>query len=216
MIKRLFPYGTALLSLGALFFVLAKLAPEVGQGYVQKIFFFHVPSAFAMYGCLSLGAIFSGLYLFQRRPNFDRWAQASMQGAILFGLIVMVSGPIWAKPIWGVYWTWDPRLTTTFIVFILMLAYFFVRGLFKDRQQNDRAALVGAILALFAICDVPIIHLSVKLWRGIHPSVIRNPNGLPPDYQLGLELMTLAFLLVAGLYVWLFYRILELEESSNA
>lgn len=216
MVALLLPVATLILSGFSLLFVLLNLAPEAGQGFVQKIFFFHVPSAFAMYGCLAVAGFASALFLAQRKPEMDRLARSSMAGAILFGCIVMISGPIWAKPIWGVYWTWDPRLTTTFVVFVLMLAYFFTRKLFNDRQQSHRGAIVGAILAIIAVLDIPLIHLSVKLWRGVHPSVLRNPEGLPGDYQLALELMTVSFLGLAAMYVWLLNRIIKAEESLNA
>jgi len=212
----LLPIGTLAVSTISLLFILLALAPEAGQGFVQKIFFFHVPSAFAMYACLLVSGLASGLFLAQRKKSMDALARASMSGAVLFGIIVMISGPIWAKPIWGVYWTWDPRLTTTFVVFVLMIAYFFTRKIFDDRQQSERGALVGSILAIIAVLDIPLIHFSVKLWRGVHPSVLRNADGLPPDYRLGLELMTLSFLLIAGLFVWTLFKVMKAEETLNA
>jgi heme exporter protein C len=206
-------YG--LLSYG-LYFVLMELPPEASQGFVHKIFFFHVPSAFSMYFGLISGAILSGIYLFERKKIFDQLARACMYTATFFSIIVITSGPIWAKPIWGVYWTWDPRLTTTFVVFILLVGYCFVRYLFKERENHpQRGALIGAILAIFAVLDIPLVHFSVKLWRGIHPSVVQNKEGLPPDFRTGLELMSLALLVMAALTTYLFYKLIWLTEMKD-
>lgn len=217
MNKFWFLFGlTFIVFMGALLYVLLQLPPEASQGYVQKIFFFHVPSAFAMYGCLLVGGIFSSIYLFEKKLRYDQWARASLYTATFFAAVVMVSGPVWAKPIWGVYWTWDPRLTTTFVVFILLIGYCFVRSIYsQDVGGQKKAPVIGAVLAILALLDVPLIHLSVKLWRGVHPSVIRNPQGLPPDFQRGLELMVLALFLLAAVLVWLFFKIIRLKEYDH-
>ncbi len=199
--------------LGGLWFVMMGLAPEASQGYAQKIFFLHVPSAFAMYLTLGAGAILSIVYLIERKKNLDLAARACMMTATVFATAVLVSGPIWAKPIWGVYWTWDPRLTTSFIIFILLLAYVFVRQIFEEREsQTDRGALVGAIISIFALIDIPLIHFSVKLWRGVHPSVLKTEGGLPDDYRLGLEIMIVGIFLFATLMSILLYRFLKIRE----
>lgn len=208
---------TAVSLAGSMFYVLMGLGPEASQGLVQKIFFFHVPAAFSMYLTMLSGTIFSILYLREKKPSYDQAARASMYVALFFSCIVLVSGPIWAKPIWGVYWTWDPRLTTSFVVFILLLAYAFVRLLFEERESlSNRGALVGAILSIFALADAPLIHLSVKLWRGVHPSVLRNPEGLPDDYRTALELMSLSFFLLAGLLSLLMYKILKIQDAHKS
>ncbi|MBN8462822.1 MAG: cytochrome c biogenesis protein CcsA [Dechloromonas sp.] len=202
--------------LGALSYVLLWLPPEAQQGFVQKIFFFHVPAAFAMYICLIVGAIYSCLYLYEKKLNYDQWARATLYVATIFATVVIVSGPIWAKPIWGVYWTWDPRLTTAFIVFILLLAYCFVRALFHDREGlSRRTSIIGAIIAVLAVLDIPLIHFSVQLWRGIHPSVLRNPEGLPDSFRTGLEVMMLAVFLLAAHLVDLILRTIKLQDRQE-
>jgi len=205
--------AAALCSLGSFAYILLGLPPEASQGFVQKIFFFHVPAAFTMYATLTVACAASILYLIQRRPAHDFIARAAMRVSFLFACIVIFSGPIWAKPIWGVYWTWDPRLTTSFVVFVLLIAYLSVRRIFDSLQLPARGALIGAILSIFALLDVPLIHFSVKLWRGIHPSVLKDPNGLPDDYRLGLELMIFSFFLIASCLFWIFWKI---EERKNA
>jgi heme exporter protein C len=204
-----------IVNLGGFAYVLLGIPFEASQGAVQKIFFFHVPAAFCMYAGLFAAAVGSVVYLIKKSSVADCVARAGMKTAFVFGLIVLTSGPLWAKPIWGVYWTWDPRLTTTFVVFLLILGYLFARNIFDDRQAQARGALVGAILALLAVAHVPIIHLSVKLWRGVHPSVLRNPEGLPPTYSLGLQIMILAFFLLAFGLGYLFYQTEKGEEASH-
>lgn len=202
--------------LSGLGYVLLMLPLEAQQGFVQKIFFLHVPSAFAMYLGLLMSAVFSGLYLWEKERRYDHLAHASMRVALLFCAVVLVSGPLWAKPIWGVYWDWDPRLTTTFVVFVLIVAYLSVRRVFERQGVDEkRTSLVCALIAIFALLDVPLIHFSVKLWRGLHPSVLRNPDGLPPAFRTGLELMSIGILLLAGLLIWIQFRILQYAERTK-
>lgn len=195
--------------LGGLAFVLLGLGAEATQGLAQKIFFFHVPAAFAMYLAVLVGAVTAIIYLVDRQIKWDLWSRAAMKMALVFGTIVLVSGPIWAKPIWGVYWTWDPRLTTSFIIFMLLVCYQFVR-FYIDSQE--RAALVGAIIASLSLVDIPLIHFSVKIWRGVHPSVLRNPDGLPPAFRSALEFMVLATFALCILWIWIQYRIYSVEH----
>jgi len=208
-----FLYGASgLATTASLAYVFLALAPEASQGFVQKIFFFHLPAAFSMYLCLFVGLIGSLGYLIKRNNRFDEWARAGMSTSLIFSFVVLASGPIWAKPIWGVYWTWDPRLTTSFIIFVLQLAYVFSRRAFDERRQYSRSALVGAILCLIAVLDIPLIHFSVKLWRGVHPSVIRNPDGLPEDYRRALEMMTGSFFLLAALFIIIFHLYFQIQN----
>lgn len=193
--------------------MLLLLPEEKTQGLVQKIFYFHVPSAFCMYAFLVLGAIFSGMYLYDKRPFYDHIAKAGMYTATVFGCLVIGSGPIWAKPIWGVYWTWDPRLTTSFIVFVLLIAYVFARRLLDDRERATRkSALVGAILSILAVLDIPLIHFSAKLMRGLHPSVLGEKDGLTPEFQRGLEMMILSCFFLGALICICLFRFFRIQQ----
>jgi heme exporter protein C len=203
-------YFASILSLlASLTFVLLYIPAEASQGFVQKIFFFHVPAAFTMYLSLILGALYSAVFLYTRKEHFDLLAKTFITTALCFASIVIISGPIWAKPIWGVYWTWDPRLTTTFLIFVLLVGYMLVRRLIADKTK---AALISSLIALIAVADVPIIHWSVKLWRGVHPSVLSNKEGLPSSYIQGLEYMSMSFFLLGGLLSWIFYRIFLIQQ----
>jgi len=199
--------------LTSLIYVLLFLPFEKTQGVVQKIFYFHVPSAFSMYAFLILGAIMAVFYLIDRRVIYDHISKAAMYTACLFAGLVITSGPIWAKPIWGVYWTWDPRLTTTFIVFILLLAYVFARQVLEDRERGGmKSSVIGAILAIFAVVDIPLIHFSVRLWRGIHPAVLKDPHGLTPAFARGLQVMIMSVFLLATLICLLIFKYLQLKQ----
>lgn len=198
----------------SLFYVLFSLPPEQTQGFVQKIFFFHVPSAFAMYLLAVVGMIFSILYLFLKKNFYDQLARANLYIACLFGALVMISGPIWAKPIWGVYWTWDPRLTTSLILFVLLIAYVVVRQLFHE-SSPQKAARIGAVISIFAVVDIPLVHLSAKLLRGLHPSVLNNPEGLPDSFRTGLEMMVLSFFLLASLLVFISFKLICLNDRAQ-
>lgn len=203
--------------LGSLWYILFMLPFEKTQGVVQKIFFFHVPSAFCMYVFLILGAFFSVYFLFDRKKIFDQLAQAGMYTATCFATLVITSGPVWAKPIWGVYWTWDPRLTTSFIVFILLIAYCFTRVSLKDHTSlSQKAPVIGSILAILAVVDIPIIHFSVKIWRGLHPSVLKNPDGLAPEYLKALELMILSMFLFSALIFIMIFRYLKVRDELQS
>lgn len=203
--------------LGSLAYTLFFVPMERSQGIVQKIFYFHVPSAFTMYVFLVIAMTASIAYLINRKRILDHVARASMVTATLFGALVIFSGPIWAKPIWGVYWTWDPRLTTTFVVFVLMVAYHLTRhSLQSSPRLQDKAPIIGAILAILAVLDIPLIHFSVKIWRGLHPSVLKNKDGLAPPFQRAFESMTLSiFLFSALIFISVFYYLKLKSEVSE-
>lgn len=202
-----FWFGSAgpLLGLGLILLVggLAAVgaAPvEALQGPPQKIFYLHVPmawTAFLLFGGVLIAGI---MYLVRKTPFWDQSGHglASAGFAALTG--VLVTGPIWAKPIWGAWWVWEPRLTTTFILWCLFAAYHLIR---LTRGNDGWTARVCAVLGIFAFADIPIIHLSVLWWRTLHPQpvVMRQGDvggGLDPSMRLPLMLM-FAALLVIGL-----------------
>lgn len=186
-----------ILLLGGLAAVLA--APvEALQGPPQKIFYLHVPmawTAFLLFGGVLIAGI---MYLVRKTPFWDQAGHglASAGFAALTG--VLVTGPIWAKPIWGAWWVWEPRLTTTFVLWCLFAAYHLIRWI---RGNDGWAARVCAVLGIFAFADIPIIHLSVLWWRTLHPQpvVMRQGDvggGLDPSMRLPLILMFAALLAI--------------------
>jgi len=142
---------------------------EAAQGLAQKIFYWHVGSAITMQIFFAMAGLFSLFYLVTKKIKFDRWALSFVEVGFLFCTIVLLTGPIWAKPIWGVWWTWEPRLTSTLFIWMIFLGYFILRGSFTDPGKKRT---FSAILAIFGCLDIPIIFFSVRLWRGVHPSVL--------------------------------------------
>jgi heme exporter protein C len=155
---------------------------EVNQGLAQKIFYIHVPSAFmALWVAVPLTGLASVLYLWLNDPRLDRFAAASAEVASVFCGVVLTTGPIWGKPIWGTWWTWDGRLTLTLFLFLLLLGYHTLRAAIRDPAERAR---FSAVLGIMGVVLVPFIHLSVYLWRGLHPKpVVLKPSepSLPPE-----------------------------------
>jgi heme exporter protein C len=184
---------------------------EARMGIVQKIFYFHVPSAYAMYlgatACL-LGSIG---YLSRSSDASDALAQAGAEVAVVFGSIVLTTGPLWGAKAWGTFWTWDPRLTTELLSVLIYVSYLVLRAFAGDGDGERRFA---AALGILGASILPIIHFSVQKWGGQHPMVITGRGGglHDPTMKLALSLGFLAFTLLAILLVWARTR-LELVRS---
>jgi heme exporter protein C len=192
--------GTALLVLATLYVAFVVAPVELQMGIVQKIFYFHVPSAYAMYIGFVASALGSALYLFKRDPKWDALGVAGAEVGTLFCLIVLVTGPLWARKAWGVWWTWDPRLTTTLLAGMIFMAYLALRSMGEAGEVEKRFA---AGLALFGIIDLPLIHYSVQRWRGVHPTVITGKGGgLESEMYWALWLGFAAFTGLAILLIW--------------
>lgn len=193
--------------LGMIFFY----APiEKTQGMVQKIFYVHVSSALTMYLGYFIAFVMSIRYLIRKRVNDFYIAKSAIEVGYLFTCIVLLTGPVWAKPIWGTYWTWEPRLTTTFVLWLIYTAYLLFQS--YAMQERKRVETLSSIIAIIAFLDVPLIHFSVKLWRGVHPSVIRNKDGLPPSMQATLIVSLCVMFL---LFAYLFRHRLFLEKLTQ-
>lgn len=193
------------LALGAIFLFVPT---DRVQGVVQRIFYFHVPLAIVTFVAFGFTAVASALYLWRNDPKWDRRAYASAELGVLYCTLVLVTGPIWAKPIWGTWWTWDARLTTTLILWLIYIAYLMLRNLTTDPEQGARfAAILGVVGAL----DIPIINRSVYWWRTIHPAVLVTREGgtglTDPRMQLTL---LVAFVALLVLFLWL----LKLRSSQ--
>ena len=186
---------------------------EQQMGIVQKIFYFHVPSAYAMYVAFLISAVSSAIYLVKRKPGADAWAVAGAEVGMIFCLAMLISGPLWARKAWGVWWTWDPRLTTTLLAGMIFAAYLALRSFGAAGEVEKRFA---AGLAVLGILDLPIIHYSVQRWRGQHPTVITNKGGgLHPDMTTTLLISLATFTLLVILLLWTRAR-LENQRAAVA
>src|SRR3989442_1297335 len=144
------------------------------QGPAQKIYYLHVPAAIWAETAMVLVGLGSIFYLFLKDRRLDRFAAASAEVGTVFAAIVLTTGPIWGKPIWGTWWTWDARLTSTLLLFFLYIGYLLLRGAVRDPALGARYA---AVLGICGMCLVPFIHLSVYLFRTLHPQpIILKPS----------------------------------------
>jgi heme exporter protein C len=167
MLKRLFlpALVVAAVMLAVSPYFVARAPLETTMGLVQKIFYYHVPSAMVMFVAAFVCGIASALYLFGRRPGADRVAVAAAEIVVLFGIIVLVTGPLWARKAWGVWWQWDARLTSTLVLWMIFNAYLLLRK--YGGPGSDRLA---AGVALFGMANVPFVYWSVNVWRTVHPT----------------------------------------------
>ena len=169
-------------------------------GVAQKILYFHAPAGYAMYLCGGVCLVASALYLMGASDTRDAVAKASAECAVVFGGMMLVSGPLWAKKAWGVYWTWDPRLTTT-LLSVLIYTSIVVLRTFGGNGDAERR--FSAALGILGTVNLPIIHYSVQKWGGNHPTVItKGGGGLDPDMRYALMVGFVAFTLFAILLLW--------------
>ncbi len=182
----------ALLSLG-LVFALWLSPPDAYQGEYVRILYVHAPSAVAAYTAAAVTCVFGALYLRRRQLKYDHVAQAGAELVVLFSGLTLVSGMVWGKPVWGVWWAWDARLVTTGLLFLLYLGCVLVRGLSDD---PERGRSLAAVVGIVGFLDVPIVHYSVVWFRTLHqpPSIGPGKLAMAPEMLFPLVLNTLAYL----------------------
>ncbi len=171
---------------------------EAVQGPAQKILYIHAPAAWVAFMAFGLVALVSGLYLWLREDRLDRIAEASAEVGVMFTTVVLTTGPIWGKPIWGAYWTWDARLTLTLFLWFIYVAYLVLRGAVEDRDVRAR---YSAVLGILGALLIPFIHLSVYLFRTLHPQPILMKPSAPSLPGEMLTTLLLAFASFTLLYV---------------
>lgn len=198
------------LLLTSLYMVFFVAPVEVQMGIVQKIFYFHVPSAFAMYLGWGITAAATLIYLAKRPKWADALAVAAAEVGMLFCLLVLITGPLWARKAWGVYWTWDPRLTSTLAAGMIYLSYLSLRS-FGEAGEAEK--LFASALALFGIPILFIVHYSVERWRGAHPTVIREGGGGLATEMVAPFLVSIAAILTLALV--LIYTRYRLERRRQ-
>jgi heme exporter protein C len=178
---------------------------EAKQGAAQKIFYVHAPSAFvALYFAFALMAVASALYLWLRDERLDLLAESAAEVGLVFTTTVLVTGPIWGKTVWGTWWTWDARLTATLFLWFLIVGYLVLRGAVDDEAMRAR---YSAVLALLAAVLIPFIHLSVYMFRTLHPRPIVFKPSAP---SLSPEMLH-TFLLALGSMILFFVALLRVR-----
>jgi heme exporter protein C len=215
--RRALPPLVCAVMLVALWLVFMVVPTEREMGIVQRIFYFHVGSAWVAFLGFFLVAGASAVYLWNGARRADRLAEATAEVGVLFCTLVLVTGPIWARPVWGVWWTWDPRLTMTVILWAIYASYLMLRAF---GGEDDAVRRYAAVLGIIGVLDVPIIMVSVRLLRGIHPAVItRNEGGsglVDPWMRAGLGVSALALVLLAAWLIALRMRTARLGEELAA
>lgn len=192
---------TLVMMIAAIFMVFVYVPTDAQQGIVQRIFYFHVPCAWVAFAAFALVAISGVFYLWFGDQVWDDLGYAAAEIGMLFCTLVLVTGSIWAKPIWGAWWTWDSRLTTTLVLWLLYAGYLTLRITADEIPQAGRFA---AVVGIVAAADVPVIIVSVRLWRTIHPAVIvtrQGGHGLEDPRMIATLLVSMAA--VTSLCVWL-------------
>lgn len=206
--------ASCLSMLTALYMVFVYAPTEAEQGIVQRIFYFHLPCAWVAFLSFGIVAVAGALYLWLGHKLWDDLSYAAAELGMLFCTLVLVTGSIWAKPIWGVWWSWDSRLTTTFILWLLYGSYLLLRAFADD---TDEVARFAAVLGIVGVLDIPIIIISVRLWRTIHPAVLltrQGEHGLQDPRMVATLLVSLgAFTIV---FVWLLWlRVVTLRMHTR-
>lgn len=155
--------------LAALYMVGFHAPVEREQGVVQKIFYFHVPSAWVAFLAFFVVFLFSFRYLTSRDKRWDNRAAAAAEVGVMFCTLVLVTGPVWAKPVWGIWWTWDPRLTLTLVLWLIYVAYLLLRHYVAAAEKR---ATLSAVLGIIGFVDVPLVYFAIRWWRTQHPQPV--------------------------------------------
>src|SRR5271154_5387183 len=207
-------------------FVLASAVMMIFAGYaalfiapdektmhaIQRIFYFHVPSAISAFIPFFIVFIANTAYLVTRQPKWDWLGVAGAEVGVACCTVVLITGPIWARPVWGIWWTWDARLTSTFILWLLYITYLLLRGLLEDPQ---RRATLSAIFGIFAFLDVPLVYMSNRLWRTQHPApVIFGGPDSSLDPTMG-KVLGLCMLAMTGVMLLLLIQRYRLERLRH-
>ena len=187
-------------------------APDRDMGNLQKIMYVHVPAAWTAFLAFTYVFGTSVAYLWKRDLKYDLLAAAAAETGVVLTGLTLALGSIWGRPTWGVWWTWDPRLTTTAILFMIFAGYLALRSFVEDDEQRARWSAAVGILGFI---NVPIVYFSVQWWRTIH-QVQSTPATVDPLYKLGLRLNAFAFLFLMIFFIALRYHAARLERAAEA
>ncbi len=178
------------LMMTALYLVFVYVPTEKEMGIVQRIFYLMVPMGWLALLSFLVVFISSILYLVKRKSKWDILAHSSAEIGIVFTTLALIAGSLWAKPIWGVWWSWEPRLTATLVLWLIYIAYLMVRSF---ATEESRGARFAAVVGIVGFVDIPIVILATTLWRGIHPGAVIFQGGLEPSMLLTLLVSIIAF-----------------------
>jgi len=210
--RELALYGGLLALMALDLYLIFVFAPtERVQGDVQRIFYFHVGSAWLAFVAFFVVALGSVGYLWRRTPRWDYLAVGSAEIGVIFTTLTLATGSIWGRVVWGVWWTWDPRLTTTLVLWFIYVAYLALRTYLDNVATRRRMA---AVLGIFGFVDVPIVWFSVQWWRSLHPqpTILQQGGGMPREMLVTLLVSVATFTL---LYAVLLRQRFALERAAD-
>jgi heme exporter protein C len=213
---RAFGVFAFLFLIGSQAFGILTSPPDRDMGHLQKIMYVHVPSAWITFLAFFVVLCYSVLYLWKERPRDDLLAASAAEVGMVFNGLTLMLGSIWGRPAWGVWWTWDGRLTSTLVLFLIFVGYASLRSFVDDPRQRARwSAAVG----IFGAINVPIVYMSVKWWRTLH-QIQSSPSTVAPEYVLPLRLNAFAFLFIMIFFIRQRYvaarLVLAAEEADEA
>ncbi len=183
-------------------------------GHVQRVFYFHVPIAIMSFLAFFVVFIGSLMYLIKRTPKWDAVAHASAEVGVVFVTLALLTGIIWARPVWNTWWTWEPRLTTTMILWLIYVAYLMVRSY---APSQSKGAIYAAVVGIIGFIDVPIVYYSVVWWRSIHPSPVVGPFA-QSDALDGTMALILLYSLITFIFFFAYMIVerMELRKTEEA
>ncbi len=215
-IVRMLPalrWAALALVLVSLLMVFLYVPADKQLGDIQRIFYYHVASAWNAFFAFFIVFVSSIAYLATGKRHWDRLSVASAEIGVIFTTVVLLTGPIWGRVSWGKWWDWDPRLTTTLVLWFIYVAYLVIRAAVGD---DTRRARFAAVFGIIGFVDVPIVFMSVRWWRTIHPTVIyADKMELEPSMVVALVLSVVTFTVLYGYLLGLRYRVAALADEVN-
>ena len=206
------PYSILLISMSVAMFMALVFAPsERVQAEVYRLLFVHVPSAWLAFLAFGVVAIASALYLIRGSSRWDHLAAASAEVGVMFTTLTLATGSIWGRSVWGVWWQWDPRLTTTLVMWFIYAGYLSLRAYIDEPEIRYRSA---AVLGVLGVASIPLVWFSVEWWRGLHPtpSITRPGGGMPQEMLITLLVSVGAFTM---LYIALLQQRIRIQRVSE-
>jgi len=213
--KNIFSWLTFIVVSVALYFIFIYAPTVKDEGHVQRIMYFHVPSAWTAFFAFFIVFVTSILFLWKKEREWDIVAHSSAEVGVVFCSLILLTGPVWAKPIWGTWWQWDPRLTSSLILWLIYLAYLMIKSQAGTGSQGARYA---AVLGIVGFLDIPIIHFSVLWWRTIHPkpkmlTMEKVGSGLEPSMIITLMVSLTAFTFLYFLFMGQRIKLEKMKDS---
>src|SRR5215472_10320986 len=215
--KNIFAAALVFVLLGVMVYAAFFIAPvDAKQGLIYRILYLHVSSARTGLTAFLIGCIANLLYVWRRQPRWDWLGVSAVEVGLAYTSVVLVTGPVWAHPVWGIWWTWDARLTSTFVMWLLYVSYLLLRTLV---EEPDRRALLSALYGIFALLDVPLVFGSIRWWRTQHPQpiVMGGPDsGMDPTMFKVLMFSWLTMLALMTLLLRQRYKLEAMRSDVEA